>query len=155
MTPLDGAHEAIRDELRRHQTEQPSSFTHDLLGFYHAVTWSDSLLLAIAAHHITVYALLLLTRRVTFFQIALFLYLLLVVYSAETLNHLGREHWRLVATQDYFDPHGLFMAVVFCAPLLAAAFAILINALFTTSSLLIQVKKMQFRSEAAARKKAK
>jgi len=74
-----------------------------------------------------------------------------LVYSAEWLNRLGSTHWRSFATQNYFDERGVFISVLFSAPLLVIAFGLLINALRTTARLLIDVKKLQFQKEKKAR----
>ena len=77
------------------------------------------------------------------------------VYAAEFLNRQAAAHWQEFAGQNYFDKHGVFVSLVFCAPLLAAAFVILINALRATSRLLIEVKKRELKSKAAKKKKEK
>ena len=118
------------------------------MGFYYAVDWTETWILALLANHALLFAMAFLTRRVPAVQTAIFLVVLLAVACAERLNAVGNEHWREFATQNYFDPHGVFLAVVFCAPLLLAAFVIMLNALCMTSSLLVQVKKMEFRTKA-------
>ena len=76
------------------------------------------------------------------------------VYVAEWINRQAGAHWQEFAGQNYFDKRGVFISLVFCAPLLAAAFVILINALHATSKLLVEVKKRELRSKAATQRKA-
>ncbi|KAJ6291531.1 hypothetical protein OIU76_023581 [Salix suchowensis] len=42
--------------------------------------------------------------------------------------------WRSFASQNYFDPHGVFLSVVWSGPLLIIATIILINSLFSLHS---------------------
>ncbi|KAH0910874.1 hypothetical protein HID58_034195 [Brassica napus] len=34
------------------------------------------------------------------------------VYFAESLNRLLRKNWKSFSTQNYFDPHGVFVSVL-------------------------------------------
>jgi hypothetical protein len=90
-----------------------------------------------------VWAIVLLTRRQNELQMALLATVLAGVYFAERLNGLAAEHWRVFARQNYFDHRGVFIVVLYCTPLLCAAFFILINALRTTAGLLVQVKRKE------------
>jgi len=59
----------------------------------------------------------------------------LLVLAASPLNELGREHWRLIASQNYFDRNGAFISAVYSAPLLCMALLILVRgASFARSS---------------------
>ena len=40
-----------------------------------------------------------------------------VVRAAEYLNAFLSSNWRAFATQNYFDPRGIFIGIVFCAPI--------------------------------------
>ena len=77
-----------------------------------------------------------------------------LVYSAEWINRLGASHWQEFAGQNYFDKSGVFLGVVFCVPLLGAAFFILIFALRSACKLLVEVKQMELKDKARARRKA-
>ena len=77
------------------------------------------------------------------------------VYAAEWINRQAAAHWQEFAGQNYFDKRGVFISLVFCAPLLAAAFAILINALHAASRLLIEVKKRELKAKAGKKSAAK
>jgi len=77
-----------------------------------------------------------------------------LVYFAERINRAAGENWESFAGQQYFDTRGVFVSVVLSTPLLFASFFILINALRGAATLLIQVKKMQFKDEARQKSKA-
>ena len=77
-----------------------------------------------------------------------------VVYSAETLNKLGYKHWERFATQNYFDPTGVFMSAVVSGPLLFILFIVLINYLRACTKMLIQAKRRELIHKAKARARA-
>nr|XP_025646645.1 uncharacterized protein LOC112741764 isoform X3 [Arachis hypogaea]XP_029147875.1 uncharacterized protein LOC112741764 isoform X3 [Arachis hypogaea] len=47
------------------------------------------------------------------------------VYLAERLNTVMRMNWKSFSSQNYFDPNGLFMSVLWSGPLLVIAMIIL------------------------------
>ena len=49
------------------------------------------------------------------------------VYLAETLNIFLRDNWKSFAGQNYFDPRGLFLSVLWSGPLLVIAILILVS----------------------------
>ena len=67
---------------------------------------------------------------------------------AETLNGLCAKRWEKFATQNYFDERGVPAGIMLCAPLLALAFAMLLNFLVMASSMLVTVKRAEFRGKA-------
>ena len=56
------------------------------------------------------------TRRMFKAQVALLLVLCGSVRMAEAINTELGSRWRSFATQNYFDPRGVFMSVMFSAP---------------------------------------
>ena len=75
------------------------------------------------------------------------------MYCAEWINRLAGENWASFAGQNYFDKNGVFISVMFSAPLLLLSFFILLNALRSASKLLIVVKRKQIASERRQKKK--
>ena len=106
---------------------------------------------AVVARHI---ALATGKRRVTLLPLVLLVLVLGLVYSAEWINRLGARHWQAFAGQNYFDTSGVFLGVMFCAPLLGAGFFILIFALRSACKLLVEVKQMELKDKARRQKKA-
>jgi len=137
---------AMLRSLRQNQSMVERTFYDDVVGFYHAVDWTESWLVALGGFHLVVWALVLLTWRSNEAQMVLLISLLALVYSAEWLNSLGSRHWKEFATQDYFDRGGVFIAAVYCAPMLLAAFVILVNALRSAAHMLVKVKRLEVRA---------
>ena len=94
------------------------------------------------------------TRRHNELQMALLVAVLGATYFAERINGIAAARWKDFARQNYFDSRGVFVAVMYCTPMLCAAFFILINALRTTATLLVQVKRKELQVHAKARRKA-
>ena len=125
----------------------------DFMGFVHAIDWSERWLLALGAYHIFIWSLVVALRRSQDAQMVLLFVILASVYTAEYINAFAGEHWREFAGQNYFDRRGVFISIMYSAPLLCAAMFILLNALRTASRLLVQVKRRELRAN--ARQKAK
>mmetsp|Transcript_34238 Transcript_34238/g.110367 ORF Transcript_34238/g.110367 Transcript_34238/m.110367 type:complete len:165 (-) Transcript_34238:30-524(-) len=149
----DAVREAVLRGLRQSGNATEGSFADDVRGFVHAVDWTEPWLKGLLGLHLSVWAVVIVTRRVNELQMALLVAILGAVYGAERLNALGAAHWREFATQDYFDERGVFVALLYCTPLLLAAGFILLNALRTTARLLVEVKRRELRANAKARAK--
>eukprot|EP01094_Clydonella_sp_ATCC50884_P003319 TRINITY_DN12567_c0_g1_i1.p2 TRINITY_DN12567_c0_g1~~TRINITY_DN12567_c0_g1_i1.p2 ORF type:complete len:151 (-),score=64.53 TRINITY_DN12567_c0_g1_i1:166-618(-) len=126
--------------------EQPS-LSSTVLGFVHAVEWSEWWLWALAAFHLSLLLLALLTRTSFPAQCTLWLCISVLVYGSQYLNTLAHEHWSVFATQDYFDDSGFFAFVMWGGPLLAIQMLIIIQTLISVSGLLIKVKRKELALE--------
>lgn len=125
----------------------------DVLGFVHAVDWSERWLLGLLAFHAAWWGAALALRRSADATMVLLVALLATVRAAEPLNTLARAHWRAFAGQDYFDTRGVFVSVTYSAPLLVLAFLVLLNGLRLACRLLVQVKRKEFAAAARAKRK--
>ena len=139
-------------QMRQNATQ--GSFVDDVLGFYHAIDWSERWLLGLGAFHLLVWLVVIATRKSHDAQMVLLLVILLLVYCAEYANSYAGQHWQSFARQNYFDKRGVFVSVMYSAPLLAAALLVLLNALRAASSLLVQVKKKELQAKRRKEKKA-
>ncbi|KAL6551591.1 hypothetical protein OROGR_007745 [Orobanche gracilis] len=70
------------------------------------------------------------------------------VYLAERLNQFLVRNWRSFAGQNYFDPNGLFLSVLWSGPLLVIAIVILVNTLFSLCYLIVRWKRADLRHRA-------
>ena len=140
--------------LRSMRQNATGSFVDDVMGFYHAIDWSERWLLALLFFHLCVWLVVVGTRRHNTVQMVLLVALLAVVRSAEWINGVAGRHWELCASQQYFDKHGVFVSVMLSVNLLLAAFFILGNALRASVAMLIEVKKKEFKHEAKRKAKA-
>jgi Transmembrane protein 18 len=51
-----------------------------------------------------------------------------VIYNAERINAALAQEWQRFATQNYFDPNGIFISALVSGPLLFLMFVILVRA---------------------------
>ncbi|KAI4387949.1 hypothetical protein MLD38_000332 [Melastoma candidum] len=59
------------------------------------------------------------------------------IYLAERLNSFLGDHWKSFATQNYFDPHGIFLSTLWLGPPLVIAIIILVKTLFSLCHLFL------------------
>ncbi|KAI5668397.1 hypothetical protein M9H77_18250 [Catharanthus roseus] len=121
---------------------------NNFMGFFHAIDWKEPWLIGLLAFHVFLLCLAIISRRNINFQMCLFLLALAGVYLAERLNMLLAENWRSFATQNYFDPHGVFLSVLWSGPLLVISIVILINTMFSLCYLIVRWKKAELRHRA-------
>jgi len=77
-----------------------------------------------------------------------------MILSADYLNKFGSTNWQSFSTQNYFDKQGLFLAVVFCGPLLLVSLAIVIIFTIHAGKMLIVAKAEEFKRERAKKQSA-
>ncbi|KAL3909903.1 MAG: hypothetical protein SGPRY_009258 [Prymnesium sp.] len=121
MTPEE-LEAAVLSGVKRMGEEGLSSLHSDVMGFLHAVDWAERWLLPLALFHLIVWSAVIGTRR---------------SYEAQSCLLMG----------NYFDERGVFISTLYSAPLLCAAFFILVNSLRMAAGLLVEVKKLQVRKE--------
>ncbi|KAH9626306.1 hypothetical protein KSS87_022289 [Heliosperma pusillum] len=127
----------------------------NFIGFFHAIDWKEPWLMGLLGFHFLLLLTFILSRKHVNFQMGLFLLALSGVYLAERLNRFLGNHWQSFATQNYFDPLGIFFSVLWSGPLLIIAMLILINTLFSLCHLIVRWKRAELRHRARiAEKKA-
>ncbi|KAK9003136.1 hypothetical protein V6N11_060703 [Hibiscus sabdariffa] len=99
----------------------------NFMGFFHAIDWKEPWLVSLLAFHVVLLIVTIFSRKNTNFQMCLFLLTLLGIYFAESLNRFLGDNWKKFATQNYFDPSGLFLSVLWSGPLLTIAIIILVS----------------------------
>eukprot|EP00252_Welwitschia_mirabilis_P013444 TRINITY_DN29568_c0_g1_i1.p1 TRINITY_DN29568_c0_g1~~TRINITY_DN29568_c0_g1_i1.p1 ORF type:complete len:166 (-),score=13.88 TRINITY_DN29568_c0_g1_i1:104-601(-) len=136
------------------QQWQSGKFSAPIVGFIHAVDWTEPWLIGLLCFLLIIWVVALMTRKHTNLQMALFLAALGGVYFAEDINSYLASRWNSFASQNYFDRSGIFLSTVWSGPLLIISTTVLINTLFTLTQLIVKWKKAEIRHNArAARKK--
>eukprot|EP01036_Dinobryon_divergens_P034019 gene34019-43952_t len=121
--------------------------------FSSAINWRETWIQVLLGSHCFLFILTILFRRNVDVQTIIFLAAVGLVAMAERINSFCAAHWKEFATQNYFDQYGVFVGIVFCAPLLLLLLFQLVNFLTLTSSALIKAKRLQLKQsmkEAAA-----
>ncbi|KAI4358041.1 hypothetical protein L6164_001951 [Bauhinia variegata] len=120
----------------------------NFIGFFHSIDWKEPWLIGLLAFHVVLLLVAVISRKNTNFQMILFLSALAGVYLAEKLNNILGKNWKSFSSQNYFDPNGLFMSVLWSGPLLVIAMIILINTLFSLCYLMVRWKRAELRHRA-------
>ncbi|KAL6856965.1 hypothetical protein ACP4OV_018347 [Aristida adscensionis] len=119
------------------------------LGFFHAVDWKGTLAdqhtnvscnSASCHHH--------LKEKRQFSTYLVSFNILSGVFLAERINTFLGQNWKSFSTQNYFDPQGLFVSVIWSGPLLLITILILVNTLVTLCMLIVRWKRAELRHRA-------
>lgn len=111
------------------------------------VDWTEPWLMGLITFHVAILSLTLLTRDRGNVQAGLFVTALLLVYFSEALNELAAQHWRSFSNHQYFDSQGMFISLVFSAPLLLNCIIMVGQWMWTSGTLMIRLKQAQLRQE--------
>ncbi|XP_068662408.1 uncharacterized protein [Aristolochia californica] len=120
----------------------------NFIGFFHAIDWKEPWLIGLMSFHVVLLLLVIITRRNINFQMCMFLVALTGVYLAENINTLLARNWRSFAGQNYFDPHGVFLSVLWSGPLILDSIIILVNSLISLCYLIVRWKTAELRHRA-------
>ncbi|KAF9620269.1 hypothetical protein IFM89_011004 [Coptis chinensis] len=142
----------MSDLVEKFTAELRSGFqpaVDNFLGFFHAIDWKvEPWLIGLISFHVSLLLLIFISRKNVNFQMLLFLMSLTGVYFAEKINTALRNNWKSFAGQNYFDPHGVFVSVLWSGPLLCISILILMNTLFSLCQLIVKWKKAELRHRA-------
>ena len=120
----------LKQKFIRPEAAVSSSFTEDVVRFYHAVSWSEEgWLWTLFALHGLLLAAVILSQHSLTVQFVLFVLILVLGSLAERLNTWAADNWGAFATQNYFDSNGLFLAVVYALPLIVIGFVQVVSEL--------------------------
>ncbi|GAB5369290.1 hypothetical protein AAMO2058_001392500 [Amorphochlora amoebiformis] len=154
MNPNEAIESIVKQYMKK--SSDPNSFTEAVEAFIAAVDWNERWLHILFSCQLVVAIIAVLTRKSFTVQSVLLMTCLGAILIATYINDWAMDNWRLFAGQAYFDQNGFFISAVHSGPLLAIALCILINMLCLMASLVIAVKRLEFkRAKAKKNKKQK
>ncbi|XP_006626457.1 transmembrane protein 18 [Lepisosteus oculatus] len=120
--------------------------------FLLSIQWSEAWLIGLVTFHAICLLITFVTFRFYRLQIFHFLVMAGMVYFAENINEIAAMNWRSFSKYQYFDSRGMFISLVFSAPLLLNTIIIVILWIYRTFATMTELKTLQLKRKA---KKAK
>ncbi|URE29940.1 transmembrane protein 18, partial [Musa troglodytarum] len=102
----------------------------NFVSFFHAIDWKEPWLVCLLALYFVLLLLTISSRKNVNFQLCLSLLAFSGVYLADRVNGFLGRNWKSFSSQYYFDPHGLFIPVLWSGPLLIITIIIVLDESF-------------------------
>ncbi|CAG7837155.1 unnamed protein product [Allacma fusca] len=143
---MDPSAEFLKINISQVLTQNFQQFNQFLI-FFQTIEWSEPWLMALVCFHVFITLLTLLSRKRPTIQAVLFFFLLILIFLSEQLNTLAAENWMYYSKQQYFDSNGMFISLMFSAPLLFNCMLMVANWLLISSELMTSLRRFQLQQQ--------
>uniref|UniRef100_A0ACD5ZWE8 Uncharacterized protein n=2 Tax=Avena sativa TaxID=4498 RepID=A0ACD5ZWE8_AVESA len=116
--------------------------------FFHAVDWKEPWVIVMISFQVILLLVTIISRRNINFQLILSALTFSGVFLAEKLNTFLGKNWKSFSSQNYFDPQGLFISVMWSGPLLLITILIRVNTLVMLCVLMVRWKRAELKHRA-------
>ncbi|CAH2246309.1 transmembrane 18 [Pelobates cultripes] len=119
------------------------------------IDWTEAWLIGLMIFHILCFVITCISFKYYKLQIVHFLVMVGLVGSAEYINEVAAFNWRSYSKQQYFDSAGMFISLVFSAPLLCNTIIIVVHWVYKTLSVMTELKTIKHKRKEAKKKREK
>ena len=137
----------------KHTQAKPEGLVENINAFRSAINWTEPFILGVVAFQIIMFITTLLVSRQNVGlvpRLSVMIFIAVLVRTAERWNAIAAQHWETIATQNYFDKNGVFVAIVVCSPLLLDCLIMLMLFVREAAQLLVKVKTNEMRRKKKA-----
>ena len=110
------------------------------MGFCHAVDWTESWIRCVLAMEVLTLIAAVALRKGETAQTVLFVWCMLVAFSARTLNEWGGRHWRSFSSKNS-PANGFFISTVLSTPMMVTQVVVLVNFFRLMVSMMIKTTR--------------
>ena len=153
-----GGYEVSWEGLQNATSEATTQAYDEAHKFFLAVDWSEPWIQAMLSFHFLIWSVWVVSTMrgcSSEFKIILFVICAALCGSASLLNSLGAEHWEKFSSENYFDEHGVFLAITWCTPLVVLLLFLLLQMLFDVAKLMVNIKVQQLKRKRGKEQKKK
>ena len=125
---------------------QPQTFSEHVEAFFTAIDFTEPLVISILVTNVLLFICSVRVQNQTRQSLLLGMQLFYCL-SLGYINDYFHQHWRSIATQNYFDSQGLFLSIMVGVPVLLNCFIILIRSLTESIRLLVRQAAAKVKQE--------
>ncbi|KAL5260100.1 hypothetical protein ACHWQZ_G010278 [Mnemiopsis leidyi] len=119
--------------------------------------WTEWWLVSLQTFHVLMFCFVVITHRANwhFLSAIIFLFLLTLMYFAQTINTLAAQNYNQFTNEQYFDSDGLFITIILLLPCALNCILFIFSWLLQSWNLMVDLKRQQAKRYAASQKKDK